>query len=97
MNGTAVCSYKMFNLCFAEASGGRPGHSNVTLVNIMHCSEIKVDEEGREAPGELQPLNLGKLQQRLRDNVVKKKKLILAFKAGISPEGQKLFQVINKT
>lgn len=82
---------------FAEASGGRPGHNNVTLVNILHCSDIKVDEEGRDAPGELPSLNLGKLQQRLKDNIVKKKKLIMAFKAGISPEGQKLFQVINKT
>ena len=58
---------------------------------------MKVDEEGKEAPGELQPLNTQRLEQRLKTEIEKKKKLIMAFKAGISPEGQRLFQVINKT
>ena len=60
--------------------------------------EIKVDEEGKEAhSAELQPLNTQRLEQRLKTEIEKKKKLIMAFKAGISPEGQRLFQVINKT
>ena len=80
-----------------ETSGSRAGHSNVSIVNLAHCADIKVDEEGKDLPGELQSLNTQKLQQRLRDQIERKKKLITAFKAGISPEGQRLFQVINKT
>ena len=57
-----------------------------------------MDEEGKEAhSAELQPLNTQRLEQRLKTEIEKKKKLIMAFKAGISPEGQRLFQVINKT
>jgi hypothetical protein len=37
------------------------------------------------------------LQNRLREQVDRKKRLVMAFKAGISPEGQKLFQAIGKT
>jgi len=69
----------------------------VTLLNLAHCSEMKIDEEGKDAPVELQSLNTIRLEQRTKDSVEKKKKLIMAFKAGISPEGQRLFQVINKT
>ena len=81
----------------AESSGTRPGRNNVTLLNLAHCSEMKIDEEGKDAPVELQSLNTIRLEQRTKDSVEKKKKLIMAFKAGISPEGQRLFQVINKT
>ena len=60
-------------------------------------SDIKVLEEGKEHPSEMQALNPEKLQERVKTQIERKKKLITAFKAGISPEGQKLFQCINKT
>ena len=44
-----------------------------------------------------QPFVLFQLQNRLRDQVERKKKQVMAFKAGISPMGQKLFQAISKT
>jgi len=88
-------SYKMVIL---KSSASRPGRNNVSFVNLANCIEIKVDEEGKEAhSAELQPLNTQRLEQRLKTEIEKKKKLIMAFKAGISPEGQRLFQVINKT
>jgi len=97
MKGEVVAFDPTFRVVIIKTAGPRPGHSNVSIVNLAHCAEIKVDEEGKEVPGELQSLNTQKLQQRLRDQIERKKKLITAFKAGISPEGQKLFQVINKT
>lgn len=69
----------------------------MSILNLTNCAEIKVEEEGKESPGEMQALNTQRLQERLRASIEKKKKLITAFKVGISPEGQKLFQTINKT
>jgi len=37
------------------------------------------------------------LENRLREQVEKKKKQVMAFKTGVSPAGQKLFQAISKT
>merc|ERR1712223_1276058 len=42
-------------------------------------------------------MSMQKLEDRKRTQTEKKIKLITAFKAGISPEGQKLFQYINRT
>jgi hypothetical protein len=67
------------------------------MLNLAHCVDIKVEEEGKDAPGELHSLNTDKLAIRLRDNVERKKRLVMAFKAGISPAGQRMFQAILKT
>ena len=37
------------------------------------------------------------LQNRLREQAERKRRQVMAFKAGISPEGQKVFQAISKT
>jgi len=97
MKGEVLGYDPNFKVVILKSSGSRPGRNNVSLVNLAHCSEMKVEEEGKEAPGELQSLNTQRLEQRFKDSIEKKKKLIMAFKAGISPEGQRLFQVINKT
>ena len=78
--------------------GSRPGHHNVSILNLANCAEIKVDEECKESPGGPMPeVNIQKLDERRKMQIERKKKLITAFKAGISPEGQKLFQYINRT
>jgi small nuclear ribonucleoprotein (snRNP)-like protein len=97
MKGEVVAYDPAYKVVIIKSSGSRPGRNNVTLLNLAHCSEMKIDEEGKDAPVELQSLNTIRLEQRTKDSVEKKKKLIMAFKAGISPEGQRLFQVINKT
>lgn len=86
-----------FKIVIIKSAGSRLGHHNVSILNLTNCAEIKVEEEGKESPGEMQALNTQRLQERLRASIEKKKKLITAFKVGISPEGQKLFQTINKT
>ena len=40
---------------------------------------------------------MARLDARARDMIRKKKKLVAALKAGVSPEGQRLFSAINKT
>jgi len=97
MKGEVVAFDPNFKIVIIKSASGRPGHHNVSIVNLSHCAEIKVDEEGKESPSEMQDLNTQRLQERLRTQIERKKKLITAFKAGISPEGQKLFQYINKT
>jgi len=95
--GEVVAFDPNFKIAIIKAPGSRAGHSNVSILNLTNCTEIKVDEEGKESPGEMQALNPQKLQERLKTQIERKKKLITAFKAGISPEGQKLFQCINRT
>lgn len=97
MKGEVVAYDSAYKVVIIKSNGSRSGRNNVTLVNLAHCSEIKIDEEGKEPPGELTSLNTARLEQRTKDSIEKKKKLIMAFKVGISPEGQKLFQTINKT
>merc|ERR1719431_2232449 len=48
-------------------------------------------------PAEPTSLNIGRLNARAREQIDKKKKLVMALKAGVSPEGQRLFTAINKT
>ena len=82
----------------SETPGTRPSHHNVSILNLTNCSEIKVDEECKESPGGPMPeMNMQKLEERRKLQIERKKKLITAFKEGISPEGQKLFQYINRT
>ena len=88
----------LFILFFLGTPGSRPGHHNVSILNLANCAEIKVDEECKESPGGPMPeMNMQKLDERRKMQIERKKKLITAFKAGISPDGQKLFQYINRT
>merc|ERR1712179_442359 len=67
-------------------------------VNLNMVSDVKVLSEGAAPPkpGPLPDLNIQKLNNRLRDQTMRKKRLIMAYKAGIAPEGQKLFKVMDK-
>ena len=86
------------SFCFLGIPGSRPSHHNVSILNLANCAEIKVDEECKDSPGgPLPEMNMQKLEERRKMQIERKKKLITAFKAGISPEGQKLFQYINRT
>lgn len=94
-----MISLGLIDTCFqfAESPGTRSGLNKVELINLTHCVDITVEEEAQTAPGEMPGLNTQKLDVRFKDSVEKKKRLITAFKAGISPDGQRLFQAINKT
>ena len=83
----------------SEATSARPSLNNVHLLNLSFVSDVKVkkDRETTEKPSEPQSLNMARLDARARDMIRKKKKLVAALKAGVSPEGQRLFSAINKT
>jgi len=97
VKGEIIAYEPKHKIVMIKSPGTRSGLNTVELVNLTHCVDITVEEEAQTAPGEMPGLNTQKLDGRLRDTVEKKKRLITAFKAGISPEGQRLFQAINKT
>jgi len=97
MKGEIVAYDSEYKVVIMRTPGSRPGIHNVSILNLVNCAELKVDEECKESPGGMPEMSMQKLEERRRTQTEKKMKLITAFKAGISPEGQKLFQYINKT
>jgi len=97
MKGEIVAYDSEYKVVIMRTPGSRPGHHNVSILNLVNCAEIKVDEECKESPGGMPEMSMQKLEDRRRTETEKKMKLITAFKAGISPEGQKLFRYINRT
>ncbi len=83
----------------SEATSARPSLNNVHLLNLSYVSDIKVkkDRENSEKPPEPLSLNIARLNGRAKEMIDKKRKLVAALKAGVSPEGQRLFVAINKT
>merc|ERR1712179_242440 len=81
------------------STSGRGNFNDAHMVNLNMVSDVKVLSEGTAPPkpGPLPDLNIQKLNNRLRDQTMRKKRLIMAYKAGIAPEGQKLFKAISKT
>ena len=71
------------SFCFLGIPGSRPSHHNVSILNLANCAEIKVDEECKESPQNLDEWRKMQIERK--------------EKAEISPEGQKPFQDINRT
>jgi hypothetical protein len=59
--------------------------------------DIQVRRECKDKPAEPNSLNIERLNARAREQIDKKKKLVMAMKAGVSPEGQRLLTAIDKT
>jgi len=97
IKGEIIAYEPNHKIVMIKSPGTRSGLNKVELINLTHCVDITVEEEAQTAPGEMPGLNTNKLDVRFRESVEKKMKLITAFKAGVSPEGQRLFQTINKT
>ena len=82
----------------SDASSGRPSLNNIHMLNLSFVSKVEVKKDsGSERPPEPQSLNISRLNMRAREQIDKKKKLVNALKAGVSPDGQRLFMAINKT
>ena len=73
--------------------------NNVHLLNLNYAADVKVkkDRESTEKPPEPLSLNINRLNARAREMIAKKRQLVSALKAGVSPDGQRLFAAINKT
>uniref|UniRef100_A0A8C1X1H4 LSM12 homolog a n=1 Tax=Cyprinus carpio TaxID=7962 RepID=A0A8C1X1H4_CYPCA len=87
---------KMLTLKCAPSSG-KPNLSDVVLVNLAYVSDVDVITDRAETPPPLASLNFNKLVNRARAE--KEEKLLQAYavSAGVSVEGQQLFQAIHKT
>ncbi len=85
----------------SQASNKRAALNDMHFVNLSMVSDVAVREEkaagNSKSHSDPPTLNVAKLNTRAQNNIDRKKLAAKAFKAGVSPEGQKLFQVISKT
>jgi len=87
----------------SQASNRRSALNDVHFLNLNLVGDVSVLEEAdttvasTNASSEAPSLNVNRLTTRLQNNIERKKLNVRAFKAGVSPEGQKLFQAISKT
>jgi len=81
----------------SESTSKRTTLNNVHVVNLALVSNIRVKKESKVAPPNPPSLNIVRLNNRAREQIDKKRKLVSALKAGVSPEGQRLYVAINKT
>uniref|UniRef100_A0A673GXB7 Protein LSM12 homolog B n=1 Tax=Sinocyclocheilus rhinocerous TaxID=307959 RepID=A0A673GXB7_9TELE len=87
---------KMLTLKCAPSSG-KPNLSDVVLVNLAYVSDVDVISDRAETPPTLASLNFNKLVNRARAEKEDKLSQAYAVSAGVSVEGQQLFQTIHKT
>ncbi|XP_062894904.1 protein LSM12-like isoform X2 [Mobula hypostoma] len=79
------------------SSSGKPSHNDVLLINLAYVSDVKTINDRAETPPPLASLNVSKLANRARTEKEEKLSQAYAISAGVSPEGQQLFQTIHKT
>jgi len=79
------------------STNGKSSVHDVHIINLSLPHEIKILADKKETVSPPSSLNITRLENRLREQVERKKKQVMAFKAGVSPVGQKLFQAICKT
>ncbi|XP_051769954.1 protein LSM12 homolog A isoform X1 [Ctenopharyngodon idella] len=79
------------------SSSGKPNLSDVILINLAYVSEVDIINDRTETPPPLASLNVSKLANRARTEKEDKLSQAYAISAGVSVEGQQLFQTIHKT
>ncbi|XP_070289867.1 protein LSM12 homolog A-like [Salvelinus sp. IW2-2015] len=87
---------KMLTLKCAPSSG-KANVSDVVLINLAYVSEVDIINDRTETPPPLASLNVSKLANRARSEKEDKLSQAYAISAGVSVEGQQLFQTIHKT
>uniref|UniRef100_A0A8C6ZFU5 LSM12 homolog n=3 Tax=Tinamidae TaxID=8803 RepID=A0A8C6ZFU5_NOTPE len=79
------------------SSSGKPNHADILLVNLQYVSEVEIINDRTETPPPLASLNVSKLANKARTEKEEKLSQAYAISAGVSLEGQQLFQTIHKT
>ncbi|MGH0145166.1 UNVERIFIED_CONTAM: hypothetical protein FKN15_004597 [Acipenser sinensis] len=79
------------------SSSGKPNLSDVVLINLAYVSNVDIINDRTETPPPLASLNVNKLAIRARAEKEDKLSQAYAISAGVSVEGQQLFQTIHKT
>ncbi|TNN84862.1 Protein LSM12 A [Liparis tanakae] len=76
---------------------GKPNLNDVILINLAYVSDVDIINDRTETPPPLASLNVSKLATRARTEKEDKLSQAYAISAGVSVEGQQLFQTIHKT
>ncbi|KAF6730027.1 LSM12-like protein A [Oryzias melastigma] len=79
------------------SSSGKPNLHDVILINLAYVSDVDIINDRTETPPPLASLNVSKLANRARTEKEDKLSQAYAISAGVSVEGQQLFQTIHKT
>ncbi|CAO2645522.1 Protein LSM12 [Lemmus lemmus] len=79
------------------SSSGKPNHADILLINLQYVSEVEIINDRTETPPPLASLNVSKLASKARTEKEEKLSQAYAISAGVSVEGQQLFQTIHKT
>ncbi|XP_075033349.1 protein LSM12 [Mixophyes fleayi] len=79
------------------SSSGKPNHADILLLNLQYVSDVKVLNNRTQTPPPLASLNINKLASRARLEKEEKMSQAYAISAGVSVDGQQLFQTIHKT
>uniref|UniRef100_A0A8V5GW38 Uncharacterized protein n=1 Tax=Melopsittacus undulatus TaxID=13146 RepID=A0A8V5GW38_MELUD len=79
------------------SSSGKPNHADILLVNLQYVSEVEILSDRSDTPPPLASLNVSKLATKARTEKEEKLSQAYAISAGVSLEGQQLFQTIHKT
>lgn len=79
------------------SSSGKPNHADILLINLQYVSDVEIINDRTETPPPLASLNVSKLASKARTEKEEKLSQAYAISAGVSLEGQQLFQTIHKT
>ncbi|NXO31151.1 LSM12 protein, partial [Cisticola juncidis] len=80
------------------SSSGKPNHADILLVNLQYVSEVEIINDRTETPPPPFPVPLcPQLANKARTEKEEKLSQAYAISAGVSLEGQQLFQTIHKT
>ncbi|XP_053550406.1 protein LSM12 [Bombina bombina] len=79
------------------SSNGKPNHADILLLNLAYVSDVEVLHDRTQTPPPLASLNISKLASRARSEKEEKLSQAYAISAGVSLDGQQLFQTIHKT
>ncbi|KAM8947544.1 protein LSM12 [Pelodytes ibericus] len=79
------------------SSSGKPNHADVLLLNLHYVSDVEVINDRTQTPPPLASLNINKLASRAQLEKEEKLSQAYAISAGVSVDGQQLFQTIHKT
>ncbi|XP_078501356.1 protein LSM12 [Lissotriton helveticus] len=79
------------------SSSGKPNHADILLLNLQYVSDVQVITDRTETPPPLASLNIAKLANRAKMEKEEKLSQAYAISAGVSVDGQQLFQTIHKT
>uniref|UniRef100_A0A6U4EY67 AD domain-containing protein n=1 Tax=Phaeomonas parva TaxID=124430 RepID=A0A6U4EY67_9STRA len=81
----------------------RPAHENtntsdhVTMINVAHITDVKVQEEAKGEIGDVNPVTERDLERREQKAKIAAAKAFQSINSAASPEAQQMFDMLSKT